>query len=1659
MATFIPNPGIPVEEEEKAVIPAHSPYEPPKPPVSASFAEDRANVVSTIVGDPEAKSTIKQEITTTGQTRSWDRQGYRTERTAQEMNRYVEEVIAKGRADGNVDIAKELQTPSPEFGEPIRAEAAERTTTAYTLPELDAYVAAVKDVRTTRFQDTEDRVTDARYNQAYVAQQIRLGKDEIKQHSEELETALSEGGFSANSTEETIAGFGSYFIPLYEMLNINSIALSTELEGDTPSYRVLTGQVKVDLKEEFVRRGKEGGPDAQMEMLSELAEYLMSTDGLRTDLISQSILTDLTSEDVLYREDPSRTAWDTFDDVAAILEIIPVLALLKGAVKVAGKGLFKVASSGSQQAKMLANKEAGQLELAERLVEESRVSGEEGWQIEAEDVVALQLPKRSDGADDIIEDLPDGASELAEQLRADQRRIDEIEELGGEILEQTRAGVYSDTEIATVIDKQIKDTTAVFQGQLRPALSTVRTSDSGTTLNFRAVIGKNDTRGFGGERPAFEQAADLMAQGYENVRIMVKDGSDIKPYLTGDEALTKLTEIKRRTVSSTRGEYYVQFDDKYVMRPTDRGLLGDDAVNTKAWMGRSGRYLFPPSSQFNPKFYQPYLSKWYSAQALSGAMSAIVAPIRKMSFATQRTIDDMYSFQADFYSKNTRKATYNEYRAAFPDADDEAFRGLYLMERYYDFLYDIQNARLYDDWVGQGYITLRSRGFDASYHGAPIYEAKSVKRDFGLKGNNVQAYDPATNEVRTLSYKELDELYDNGGNILETDLDITVEEGTYSRLIINDAKNKDWQAGPLASNPLRYEQGYWPRVYEDHVFIEVEIPGMTRNGKQVAKGRNTKIVSFAPTREAAERWIAGKMDDPDYKGEKWTIKEGSRLQDADRTAVDMERMQLEGRLFFDNRNRTLIGDVTGGTADIVSPIDMLQRSANMVAREAGAGETMRGFKQAWYKQYGDMLAGSIDEFYSMTAGEVQGALTSALKRGTTEERARALEAHETWDYMRTMEGTVSDTSIWFRERAVQAADWLHEWTWKSAKPLEPTAKWLTRHAHEAAPAEKMRSLAFIDFIATRPGRQLMLQGAQHLFLTPLDPKYAVYFLQRDAFGLLQGTRRESNRLLGGNEKSVVKRNSALMGITEDEFNLLVSEFHKSGLLQGVDLQSYTGKSVRVQNQIPKTRTAEVVGAPFRAAGRGIDWMKNAGFGMGESYNLSASYAMALRRYRVENDLMDMPLTALKPSDWEAVKLKASGYALSMVKPGNTKLQRGWLANATQFLSFTQKVALTFVRAGVPLPGADAIPGVKALDKKITALGNKDFTRKEARRLLLGQAILFGGSGFGVRPEVERGLYDLGLYDVSPELVDVISGGMVDYLIDGAIGLAVGRDVDLAVGDALAPGAGIINVGRDMVETVFDNPPIDFVIGPSGATMGRLYDAWWLARRTVDLDSVYTEAEQWTMATELILAGGMSGYNDFLKARMMHKHGRAIAKNGQPMGNEVGWTEILAKGLLGLSTEESLDAYKLSQEVKSKELDEIAFEYYGQMRYIFKQYGDGLHDDDWVKSQIDMKKSLLQLGLNEHEYRYVVKKYGQLAMRDTDAPRSLVNDVVRGLRLGVPIDEYIYQWIQDNEDLSPKELEAVKFLWSEATGRPELDIEAELGHIQLEAESIDRIQQR
>jgi hypothetical protein len=1192
-------------------------------------------------------------------------------------------------------------------------------------------------------------------------------------------------------------------------------------------------------------------------------------------IFTQGAMTGLNNDDLATQK--------LLDNSFYLLDLLPYAA----AMKMMTRPLTSAATS-TVQLVNASNKDVSASLISGILKEAQNNPKLRQWNIGKEEIAITQLPKVGVFGES-VEDIPNIVIKEIERQDALMAGVSKN-------IAATRTAYLTDAEKVAVVATELENLKVGLNGiQPRIDLSRIDFWTDGNGFSIHYMYGLSDKEGFKTLRDALETARNYDPS-LVSVTVHSSDGQIIKPMA---ESASEL--YKQVIENNVEGNFFVSVKHEVPFRPIDKVLFENGIFVGPRSMGTAGQWAMTPNALLDPKFFNKLEGIYRSEQSIKSDIEAMFAEVRrngilpssklptnrfesitsKVLFKEQQNVNKLLKFAEQFGKVNGRVPNLGEIRLEFPNITDKELALYSGQRRAADNLYVIENKVIRADLLRNGAKTYKHSNGMASYHGVPVDRRNS---------RSIVGLDATTNQEVILKGKEIEKFYNAGGQVLELRHEVQVGDRFYKTILTNP-NNKDWILKELDDFVIPYIPGYYPRMYLDSHFVDV-YKTVTVDG--IAKEMRFTVGTATTPKKAAE--AARRLQTTAKKGERYVARSAdNRLEEGDYVTSALDEMRSENRLFYDFRNnQTLKNLTTGLEADIQSPINALSRSAAILARGVTMEDTVQAMKNAFDKSYSDLLGGRT--VVGRPVSEVR-----ELLRKQINNNPRALDAYSVWNHIMLAEGVTGASMPAVRKVLIRSAEFVDDLLGGGTGWLSKFTKEAVRSAHKWNPIDIAKSLVYIRYIAGRPVRQRILQTLQHLNLAGLDPTYlGKWQMDTIAFNSLVNDYVVARSLGKEVGDTYIAASAKVMGVSKKELKVMLEQFNMGGHRATVDTRAFAGDA-RFLEEIPDTRIGRTLesikGAitlrPIRNAA------EQAGFIQGEYFNQSASFMMAIRKYRAKNPVKD--LTEYSQRDWDEINAMTNNYSGAMNRMNSAKYQYGIVSLFTQFLQFQHKNLMIWSRA-------------------LIGKGNMNFTRAEATSYFFNQLLLYGANGLGIRGMWRQILFENDLGDISDNevVLDMLEGGALDVIIEGSLRkLAEDPELDLNITEPLSPAyafdSALENFGKVIIEWNLKDQPLG-PFGPIGATQS----TWANVFRSIEplfspkwqgFDG-YTKAQ---IIADYVLAGAFGGWDDAFKARLMSKFDHYLAASGSPINLQVKRAEIYAQ-LFGIQSNRLDDFYTIQREI-------------------------------------------------------------------------------------------------------------------------------------------------
>jgi len=1374
------------------------------------------------------------------------------------------------------------------------------------------------------------------------------------------------------------------FIPIYNIASriglTNAMAEAAGVELSTwESFWVGSGRQAI--RDSFL----DMDPEEAQEAVASMAEELKA---LQSDAIIGPLLTEYNvlehwstvfSDNVM----DQISSQDTLDEwlgnfEVAIESLFGVAILAKGVGSVRRVFTKAPRAVNATTAAVTARSGEAYTRLMDMLSEEATAAK---FQLSPDEVAVAKLPKPTHILDD-VEYAPEGV----------QRVVAEGQRLRGMLLE----GASNPEDLISLADKQrvVKqelDELAQFDGAtVHTPMSTIKLLDDGSGIEINAVFGATPTSGWDDIEDVLLEAL-LIDPELRKLDIMyINDAGKLEKLdLTSKEFLDMVNYDK--VPLSKAGEilgaeqFFLRYNNQRPWNPFDARFLDENHVN-------STMPGITPNARFSEFFYGAFARGALDEQRTISILNQIAHPYQTLGIADKKLANGIFEWQEQFGKVQRRNPTYAELSAQFPEASQKVLEGVVAMRATMDTMYDMLNTRLYREFTSNGYKTVKPTDPTMpTFHGRVATNAADVKPGSFL--------DPKTGDLVKYSRKDIEDVMASGGTFIE-ELPIAVATNTPGAKVTRVVVRADeYRVRPLTERPLHYHPGYTMRFYEDPFYIVRKRKNATIDGRRDPVG-GSEAVRTTGTEMEGKAWIARANRAMARRygegADQFELVRASDIDQGDSALFQKQVLQQEGRLFYDERNFDRLKNTSGNRAEIDDPGIALERGIHIASRQLATEDLFRSLKKAWTEKYGkDMSSGKLDlNRPGVNLRHVEQELDSMVNNAATSEaRNRFKEAREYIRYMRLMEGTNSRAVSLTRRTLIEFGQKLHQYLGMGDK-RNRFFRAYEKFAEQAEPLRLVRSVAFNLFMKLRPFRQFTMQTMQIGFLAGMDPAYIatgrvfkdMYALQMGRTAVRQGT--------DISEKSLAK----LMGVSLQEYRILVKQFERSGLIDSVDVHQYTGSSYT------KTRPSALPTNPLGAGVYHTKGLGNAvmdglgkGFSWGEGNNLSGTYMVALRRHMKRTNTTD--IRKISDEEWKVIRTDASNLALAMIKPNNMSYQTGFFSMATQFLSFQHKAALALLGKNPSMTAGDAV------------------------KLWLSGGLLYGAEFVGMGAFVGAVLAqskmehvgDMEIPGEATTIEKVLTWGLFDTMINtvGSWSSDEWKELDYSW---LTPSPNPVRIW-EMTAQAMLTTPASAMFGPAASIAERSIGALAFINETVFPADIPME-DKFVLALKAVGEGLIPAVNDNFQAWNQARMGRMFSNLGEPLPLESSWNTILARGVFGQRSRGEISYYETVRDMweQKDSRREFTKAYQDHFQKLFTMYYTRELTPQAMAQQVQIVANIIE-DVPE-EYRAEILE-GIFIEKFKDGQPSIVEMVSEELGNGI-LSPTIYDSV-GQMDLPPEEI--------------------------------------
>lgn len=567
---------------------------------------------------------------------------------------------------------------------------------------------------------------------------------------------------------------------------------------------------------------------------------------------------------------------------------------------------------------------------------------------------------------------------------------------------------------------------------------------------------------------------------------------------------------------------------------------------------------------------------------------------------------------------------------------------------------------------------------------------------------------------------------------------------------------------------------------------------------------------------------------------------------------DEEYINIAGGLFTGGRKTYDIPfGLPGAKGERTDSLGALQRYVNNISKQIPMSLWRTGMEQRWLNHAKDL---------GVLRGDYKGSFSDAIK-GTDffdHDHASAKFLRDSHNQISFVSGVPTD--------AEKAMDLRIRGLAEAAEGIPGIGKVLSRNINNLSlegVTGTARGITFHTLLGMYNPAQLLIQASGAFVALAINPRHATKGIgQMLAYGvadMVNGTPKQLKSFIKTMEKK---------GFDMEGYKL----WRESGMLENVTHSNLDYYSL--WNDAPYD-----AGVFRRLVGNGDMFFK-----MGELANSRISFATAYNRWK-ELNKGKTPTS----KDLPTIIARAEQFRLNMSKMNSAKFQTGLSSVPLQF----QQVNTKFFEK---------------------LFGKGEFTGNEKRRLLAGQAALFGAAGVPIYAAIQPHMLDMLGVDATntdSETLQLLENGTLGWLVQDYF------DINSVV-------TGRMTLGQDFIENmvgVFTEPVLirDAALGPFGAVFDRANTAaqrMYTTFSTMAYGDDFGPAEHAAVAQTLArtFAAIPSSSANLIKAYDMSHSNFYKNKDGKPIFEwaDMNTQTLIAQGL-GFSPQEVADWYEITME--------------------------------------------------------------------------------------------------------------------------------------------------
>lgn len=709
----------------------------------------------------------------------------------------------------------------------------------------------------------------------------------------------------------------------------------------------------------------------------------------------------------------------------------------------------------------------------------------------------------------------------------------------------------------------------------------------------------------------------------------------LRKYGVADNELTVLARQSdgtyapaNRNLDFSNGDFLIQVKYDYNVTPKDVEFTGFDVsplwgflrIPDIRFLNREGgivQQLIPKSVNIDPRAFIPGIA---ATDRASGIQRQFLREGKEFA-SLWKKLDNVQQGKVDNYirSANANETVFSMANIRSQGISDEGIEVLSRWKSLQDTLYNLENMD-----VARG---LKDRGYQMFEHrntNTRLVVEPAGKTTIPV---NAEIYDVATDSFIILSQKNIDDLYQRGGQIVKPrdgyelqgrNIEYMLSEnngtGAFSRTIRDDDKI------------LNYRHGYYHVKYTDPYYI---------TKRDVKTGKVTTIARSEGSREA--RIEAQRLNDT-KDGFEYGYKRDSANEAFDNhlnvaTNFGRSAQRLRGKQL-----ERVKGASDKGLADsgIESPMDSLTRSISSISHRTAFRNVIDAERRRWMSQFKSLVpAGPGGKKFPERVEDIL-------------EGPAANEARHAFRHIEQLSDGYANTM-----------DELSKGFFNSVSDLAGNKGWgwvdkLAAKAARVSPSALGRMTAFKLFLAANPIRQLPLQALPAIpVMASLNPLgIGKVFKQLGVIGAWHR----------GVDLTVTDK-IAKYGLNMKETRDMLEAYELSGVSAAVNAHSYLADDMaRLADRNMLQRAGSIIGKPLRVA-------QSAGFDLGEQSLMSMIWLSEYDRFTRK-----LGRTKLTGSERDDLMGKVRALTGDMNRGGDMPYNSNSFSVLMQFLQTPHKIS-------------------------------------------------------------------------------------------------------------------------------------------------------------------------------------------------------------------------------------------------------------------------------------------------------------------------------------------------------------------------------------------------